>query len=118
MTDQPTTLAPSVYVPQEPSRWDAALQMHVPSVNLRPAMKYGSIKVLMPPNISVMFASPTVQALKEKLAHATADDFLVAVGDPTLIATCAGIMLRRHGRLNLLKWDRRESQYALVEVVL
>jgi hypothetical protein len=27
-------------------------------------------------------------------------------------------MLRRHGRLNLLKWDRRESQYALVEVVL
>lgn len=118
MTENATTLAPSVFVPQEPSRWDAALQMHVPSVNLRPAMKYGTLKVLMPPNISVMFASPTVQALKEKLAASTQDDFLVAVGDPTLIATCAGILLRKHGRMNLLKWDRRESQYALVEVVL
>lgn len=118
MTDNATTLAPSVFVPQEPSRWDPALQMHVPSVNLRPAMKYGTLKVLMPPNISVMFASPTIQALKERLAGSTPDDFLVAVGDPTLMASCAGILLRKHGRLNLLKWDRRESQYALVEIVL
>lgn len=106
----------TVWVPQQPSRWDAASSVWVPTVNLRPAAIYGALEVLLPPGMSPVALVPIKQALKEKLANSQSDDLLLAVGDPSIIALCAVILAMKHGRLNMLKWDKNNGDYFKVEV--
>jgi hypothetical protein len=48
-----------------------------------------------------------------------ADDLLVALGDPSLIAAAAVLAVRATGGLlRMLKWDRLAKDYVLVEVKL
>lgn len=107
----------TVYVPQQPSRWDADLSLWIPTMNLRPAEKYGTVSIMLPPNLANAMLAPLVEALKEKLATFTRDDCLVAIGDPSLIAAAAGIALKRTGgTLKLLKWDRQAKDYICSEI--
>ena len=108
-----------VYVPQLPSRFDAATRLWIPSVNLFPAEKFGEIVTMLPPNANRLHTAPLVQALKEAMADYTAEDFIVAVGDPSLIAAASCIAVRKTGGvLRMLKWDRHTSDYLPVEVQL
>lgn len=108
-----------VYAPQQPSKFDANLQLWIPVVNLNPAKKFGELQIMLPPNLSSMHAAPLVQALKERMVNFNADDYLLAVGDPSLIAAAAGIaVLKTGGKLKLLKWDRQSQDYIDVEVNL
>lgn len=106
----------TVWVPQQPSRYDKAYDVWVPSINLTPAAIYGEIEILLPPGASPIALSPIKQALKEKFANSTSDDLLVAVGDPSLIALCAVLLAQKHQRLNMLKWDKNNGNYFKVEV--
>lgn len=108
----------TVYVPQEPSRFDPATETWVPTVNLRSASSYGEINIMLPPNISTLMPGPIVVALKEKMAKMQQDDYLVAIGDPTLIAIAAGIAFKKYGTINLLKWDRIQKSYSVSEIKL
>lgn len=107
---------PTVWVPQQPSKFDAENNVWVPTVNLHPASVYGHVEVLLPPGVSPIALVPIKQALKEKLADSQPDDLLVAVGDPSIIAVCAVLLSRKHGKLNMLKWDRNNQSYFRVEV--
>jgi hypothetical protein len=108
-----------VYVPQQPSRWDADLSLWIPTMNLRPAEKYGTLSIMLPPNLSNAMLAPLVEALKEKMSAFTRNDYLVAIGDPSLIAAAAGIALRHtFGTLKLLKWDRQAKDYICTEIKL
>lgn len=111
-------MQPKVYVPQEPSRYDHDFGTRVPTVDLRPAMSFGEVVVLLPANVTGMLMSPVVQALKEKLAEFSDEDFLVAIGDPSIIAVASGIILSKNHKLKLLKWDKRSKAYSVAEIKL
>lgn len=108
-----------VYVPQQPSRFDPATRLWIPSVNLEPAKAFGEVVVMLPPNANRLHTAPLVAALREQMEHYTADDYIVAVGDPSLIAAAACIAVRKAGGLlRILKWDRMSSCYISVELSL
>jgi hypothetical protein len=106
----------TVWVPQQPSRFDHEFNIWVPIIDLKSASKYGNIEVLLPPGMSPLALDPIKRALKEKLAASTDSDYLVAVGDPAIIAICAVLLAKKHGKLNVLKWDRNNEMYFNVEV--
>lgn len=101
-----------VFIPQEPTRWDAATGVAVSMYNFTPALRYGSITVCLEPNISFHMTRPVAAALQTKMAEFKADDYLIAVGSPLVIALSAHFALQATGgKLNLLTWDRREGEY-------
>lgn len=108
---------PRVFVPQEPSRFDAASKLWIPTINLAPAQKFGEVIVMIPPGASRLHTAPLVQVLKDRMADYAEDDCVVAVGDPSLIAAAACIAARKAGGLlRMLKWDRQLSEYLSVEL--
>lgn len=108
-----------VYVPQQPSRFDSATKLWIPTVNVDPARIYGEIIVMLPPNANRLHTAPLVAALKEKMSDFAADDYIVALGDPSLIAAAACIAaLKTGGALKMLKWDRMTSNYIPVEILI
>lgn len=101
-----------VYIPQEPTRWDNTVEMHMPTMDFTPASRYGELVVCLPPNISFHMTKPVYLALKEKMREFSDDDYLIAVGSPLVIALSSHIALQRTGgKLNLLTWDRLQRQY-------
>lgn len=108
---------PKVYAPQQPSRFDTTLRLWVPTMNMEPARKFGELVVMLPPNANRLHTEPLVAALKERMANFTAEDYLIAIGDPSIIAAAACIAARKTGGvLQLLKWDRLTSDYIHVEI--
>lgn len=108
-----------VFVPQQPSRFDAATRLWIPTVNLDPAKEYGAVEVMLPPNSNRLHTAPLIAALKDKMSEFTEDDYIVAVGDPSLIAAAACIAARKTGGLlKMLKWDRIGRNYISVEIQL
>ena len=58
-----------------------------------------------------------IAALREGMSTFRAEDALIAVGDPTLIAAATLIAARKTGgAVRMLKWDRMMGDYILVEV--
>lgn len=101
-----------VFVPHIPSRWNHKIEGWEPTVNINGARKFGEMIVLLPDDASRMHAAPVVQALREKIDDIRADDFIVAVGDPTVLAmTVAVAALKTGGQINLLKWDKQMGMY-------
>jgi hypothetical protein len=95
----------TVYVVQEPR-----------GINLMPAEKYGRLQVLLPPGNVAYSAAPTVSRLKRGLARFTDEDYLLMVGDPAAIAVAGAVAtMLNNGRMKVLKWDRQEMRYYVVE---
>lgn len=108
-----------VYAPQVPSKYDAATKLWVPSINLEPAAQFGEIVVMLPPNANRLHINPLIVALKEQMKDFNDQDYIIAVGDPSLIAAAACIAVRKtNGLLRILKWDRQTSSYIAVETQL
>lgn len=107
---------PKVYAPQVPSKYDPATKLWVPSINLDPAKHFGEVVVMLPPNANRLHINPLVVALREQMKDFSAEDYVVAVGDPSLIAAAACIAAKKTGGLlRILKWDRQSSSYIPVE---
>lgn len=105
-----------VYVPQVPSKYDPATKLWVPTVNLDHAKEFGEVVVMLPPNANRLHINPLITALREQMKDFTEQDYIVAVGDPSLIAAAACIAVRKtNGLLRILKWDRLSSAYIPVE---
>lgn len=108
-----------VFVPHMPSRFDSASALWVPTIDISPARKFGEIISILPPESNRLHIAPLVAALKDRMADFCADDYLVAVGDPTILAAAASIASRQTGGiLRMLKWDRRASDYIEVRVMI
>lgn len=104
-----------VFLPQEPARWHQGAW--VPAVDIRPVLEYGTPVVCLPPGRMILSPAPTTMALREKLADFTDNDYLVAIGDPSLIATAAAIVSHvNRGKFRLLKWDKDRAGYIVVEI--
>jgi hypothetical protein len=108
-----------VYAPQLPSKFDAPTGLWVPSINIEPARKHGDLVVMLPPQANRMHISPLIVALREKMRDFTGEDWIVAVGDPSLIAVVACLATQKTGGvLRLLKWDRMSADYLTTEAQL
>jgi hypothetical protein len=102
----------SVYLPKEPLRRDPVSKQLIASHDITPAMQYGEIKILLPYSPLMFSTEPMMDALHEGLKTFSDSDYIVAIGDPAVIA--AAIMVASHinqGRVRLLRWDRLASRY-------
>jgi len=116
--------SPIVYVPQLPARYDAALQLWVPSINIAPAEHWGATVMLFDQNASRAPTEALLPMMRERMAGFRARDFVCCVGDPALIAAATVYAVQSivgHddvGPLRLLKWDRQARLYIQVEIHL
>lgn len=85
-------------------------------MNLDQSRRFGELIVLLPPAANRLHSAPLVQAIKEGMREFCKEDYIIAVGDPTLIAACACIAHQKTGILRVLKWDRISSDYISVEM--
>lgn len=110
---------PRVFIPQVPSRFDGGTNLWVPTVNIKPAEKFGDVTVILPPAAARSGIDACATVLKDALQDYDRADYLVALGDPTLYAIAACFAAERTGGLlRMLKWDRLNSGYVLEEVNL
>lgn len=107
-----------VFIPQIPSRFDTAAGAWMPTVNIEPAKKFGELHVMLPPEANRLELTTIVGLLKRMMADFGPKDYLVALGDPSVIALSAVMAERAAGRLRLLKWDRMQRDYILMETAI
>jgi hypothetical protein len=90
------------------------------SHNITPAMDYGDIETILPPNAQIAFSVyPTVKRIQRKLESFTDEDYLLFIGDPTAIGIISAIAARKNnGRFKCLKWDKLERRYIPIQVDL
>ena len=105
-----------VYIVQEPKRMDQATGQMVSMMNFNHARKFGEPVVLLPSGPVALNTAPTVWHLKDKLRDFSDQDYLIAVGDPTLQAMAAIVAAQNNrGRVHFLKWDRELGNYIEVQ---
>tara|TARA_R110002126_G_scaffold90532_3_gene215723 strand:- start:1988 stop:2350 length:363 start_codon:yes stop_codon:yes gene_type:complete len=105
-----------VFITQEKMRKNIAGDF-VQQFDLTPALKYGKLEVLIPAGRALFAPVLTIRTLKEKLADFSDDDYLLTVGDPSVIAAAAMIAGEKNkGRVKILKWDRIEHDYISIQL--
>lgn len=106
----------TVYVTQEAVTWQNGVP--IPKHDMRPAMQWGHVKVLLPPGVSNSADhTEVIKVLQREMARFDDDDYLICMGDPALIALAAGVAFKiNRGRVSLLKWDRKADQYFSVNL--
>lgn len=104
-----------VFVIQEKAKKQAGVW--VPEFDLSPAAEFGKIEVLMPPGQSFFSPVPVIRALKEKLKDFSDNDYLLPIGDPSIMVAAAMIAGQQTGgRIKLLKWDRFQQTYIPIQL--
>jgi hypothetical protein len=89
-----------------------------PGVDMTDALRFGDFQELLPRKDQLVISSkPVIHALRKKLKDFSDEDYILCLGDPSIIAVVAAVAsdLNR-GRFKLLKWDRRLEKYYPVEV--
>ena len=96
-----------VYVVQQPA----------PNINILSASDYGYLVICLPNrDQAILSTAPYVQKMRKNLQDIRKQDYLLAVGDPTIIALSAIIASEQtNGQFNMLKWDKREYRYYPLE---
>ena len=107
-----------VFVVQQPSVFDRNERKFVPKYDLAPAAAHGKLVYMLGPgNIFKDRMEQATRQIAKVLHNFTAEDFLLAVGDPVAIAA-AVLIAGQHtgGSIKLLKWDRLSSAYECFNV--
>lgn len=107
-------MRPRAFIPSVPTRYDPISNSQVPTVDLRPVMAYGEPVLLVPSGTQ---AYPQ-RLIAEGLDDFTEDDYIVALGDPTLIAAAMYWAAGGVASLRMLRWNRHNSDYDIVEMML
>lgn len=112
MPDDVVQSRPIVYVVQEVMRKDPQSGNLVRVHNLKPALEFGNLVILLD-NRRFPITTDSVRAeLEMKLTNFKPEDYLVPVGDPDYIGAAYKIATERTGGvLRTLKWDRPTQRY-------
>ena len=104
-----------VFVTQEPSlRVPGGWQ---PKFDLSPAREFGELVVMMEPgNATPDTAQECVHIMKRQVF--SDGDYLLALGDPVLIAIAAAVMSKELDEVRMLRWDGRAGRYVAFSVRL
>ena len=84
-----------------------------PKYSIAGAAKYGEIVTLLPMYSQIIYSpGPAVQKLKGLLNNFTSEDYLLCAGDPAIMCAVTSIITQlTNGKFKLLKWDRQEKSY-------
>lgn len=105
-----------VFIPQEPVKRDAVTGKFVPVMDFSKVLDYGDPVVCLKSGRVALTPGPTIDNLREVLRHFNDEDYIVSVGDPTVIFITAMIASDyNNGRVKLLKWDKKMSTYIKVD---
>ena len=105
-----------VYVIQEV----AGTKSGNPKINIMGASKYGDFKFLLPEFSQMIFSpGPLIFKLRQGLKNYRSTDYLLLTGDPAIIGVACSIVSDiTNGKYNLLKWDKQERKYYLIDINL
>ncbi len=109
---------PRVFIPQVPSRFDSATNSWMPTVSINAAKAFGELKVMLPPEASRLEPETMVDLLGAAMADYGPDDYILALGNPVIIAITAVIADRASSPLRMLQWDKVSRSYQLMVVQL
>lgn len=110
-------MQPRVFIPQITERWDDEAERRVPIYDFTRAATFGALTSILDKDDRTLFPERIIPKVRAALADFNADtDYLVAVGDPSVIAICSGIILRRSKNMKMLRWDRRSSDYIVLDI--
>lgn len=68
-------------------------------------------EVIYDPGQVTLHPQHAVEIARKKLGSMKPSDYLLLNGDPVMIGISLAIAAELHGRVNLLRWDRREKVY-------
>lgn len=106
-----------VYIPSVPTRYDPASSSRISAVDLNPATKFGELDILVPLD-GTRDIHEEIGIIRDGLSEIKRGDFIVAVGDPILIAAAIAYACDMLGEVRVLRWDRISKRYSVLEVVL
>lgn len=103
---------PRVFIAQEPMRKDANGRWVSKGLDIASANEYGEIIIIWGPESSIMSRNyMEAEALKAADAYDELNDYVVALGSPTLISILAWAIGSRGKMLRVLEWDRSMQRY-------
>lgn len=111
-------MQPRVFIPQIIETFDEESQRMTPKYDFSLAEKFGDIHPILDRDDRIWFTAKITNKIRAALADFSDDDYLVAVGDPSIIAMCAGVILRRSKGMKMLCWDRRSAEYVALDINL
>lgn len=105
---------PAVLIPQFPTRMgdNGPERMRV---DLTDAERYGRVMELLEPSAKP-FDPGSIEQMDQAIMDSREDDWLLCIGNPTLIAVAAGAFASIHGRLNVLQWQSRKGHYEAIQI--
>lgn len=110
--------SPKVFLPKVVERFDDNVKAMRPAFDFSAAAQFGSLVEILGPEDDPLFLGKITKKITEALADFKENDYFLAVGNPAVIAICAGVILRKQKTLNLLQWDRKLKIYVKMEVEL
>jgi hypothetical protein len=86
-------------------------------LDLSPARKFGEIVELLPAGPMIRATAHVTATLRSKLSDFTDKDYLLCMGDPTVIGLACVMAARVNGgRYSCLVWDREARDYFCVNI--
>lgn len=109
-----------VFLPHVPTRFDPLTSQRVPSIDFTPAAEFGKLQQLTTFDRAIESddVNDALDQIQTNLSSLTPNDYIVAAGDPILIAAAISYANDLIGVARVLRWDRQSKSYNLVEVVL
>lgn len=104
----------AVLIPQYPTQMGRDGPERRP-LDLEDATRYGRLVELIGPTAKP-WDSESMDQLDAAISDTSADDWLLCVGNPVMIAAAAGAFALAHQRLNLLQWQSRRQRYEAVQL--
>jgi hypothetical protein len=107
-----------VYIPNLPTRYDAATERRVPTLDLNPAAQYGDLEILSEGPIHKDSIQDTIELIGIELCKMDPQDLILCVGDFVLAAASIAYACDRNGAVNVLRWNKNKRAYDVMEVQL
>jgi|AntRauTorcE11898_2_1112593.scaffolds.fasta_scaffold00643_7 hypothetical protein len=113
-------MRPKVFLPSVPTRYDPISSKRIPSIDLKPAMRYGELVQLV--SLQAGFREDeiheAIETLQEGLQNYTSEDYILCVGDPILMAAAITYATDLSQTVKVLRWDKVKREYDCAEITL
>ena len=105
-----------VFIPSLPTRFDAATNSRVPSLDLNPAAQYG--KLVNMTEAETTDTQERIDQIRIAADQIEVTDLILCVGDVVLCAAAIAYATADHGTVSVLRWDKQRHTYDIEEVTL
>jgi hypothetical protein len=111
----PRPRVPRVIIPQYPTEMHGGRIVRR-DLDLSDALRFGELVELLD-HSAKPWDPDAIEQMDQALTESSADDWLLCVGNPTMIGLAAAALGSIHGGINLLQWQSRSRRYESVRVV-